>query len=45
MAGAKAISYTPPYTKEQYREIMSGYRERENAAAVRVEDEDLLELL
>ena len=44
-AGANAISYTPPSTKELFRVIMSGYRERENAAAPRVEDEDLLELL
>lgn len=45
-AGANAISYTPPSTKELFRVIMSGYRENEGkAAAARVEEEDLLELL
>lgn len=45
-AGANAISYTPPSTKELFRVIMSGYRENDGkSAAERVEEEDLLELL
>lgn len=45
-AGANAISYTPPSTKELFRVIMNGYRENDGkSAAERVEEEDLLELL
>lgn len=45
-AGANAISYTPPSTKELFRVIMNGYRENDGkSAAERVEDQDLLELL
>ncbi len=45
-AGANAISYTPPSTKELFRVIMNGYRENDGkSAAARVEEEDLLELL
>lgn len=45
-AGANAISYTPPSTKELFRVIMSGYRESDsNAAAARVDEQEMLELL
>lgn len=45
-AGANAISYTPPSTKELFRVIMSGYREGDsNAAAARVDEQEMLELL
>ena len=44
-AGANAISYTPPSTKELFRVIMTGYRENDTAKAEPLEEEDLLELL
>ena len=44
-AGANAISYTPPSTKELLRVIMTGYRENDTAKAEPLEEEDLLELL
>ena len=45
-AGANAISYTPPSTKELFRVIMSGYRETAAAAPPQpVDDEDILQLL
>ncbi len=45
-AGANAISYTPPSTKELFRVIMNGYRENDGkSTSERVEDQDLLELL
>ena len=46
-AGANAISFTPPSTKDLFRGIMNDYRERENAKPRREEPEDvsLLDLL
>ena len=45
-AGANAISYAPPSTKELFRVIMNGYRENDGkSTSERVEDQDLLELL